>query len=151
MSDLTAAEHQPIREGTGEVPSPPHWIDFGNELKSARLAASLTQRQLAEKIGLDHTYISHLEHARNPPPSTETINVIAGTLGVVRAVFDRHMWKAAPEDMPRSALEHRCAVLERAVRLIRDAPIHHEVFAVHHRAGDWHAFESMVDGNEGGQ
>lgn len=36
-------------------------------MKTARLAAGLTQRELAEEVGCDFTSISHLEHGRFVP------------------------------------------------------------------------------------
>lgn len=40
---------------------------YGQQVKAARLAAGLTQRDLAAKVGCDFTSISHLEHGRFVP------------------------------------------------------------------------------------
>ena len=45
---------------------------LGHELRRARLAAKLTQEELAFRAGLDRTYISHLEHDKKSP----TLNVL---------------------------------------------------------------------------
>ncbi len=42
---------------------------FGQHLRSIRKTKKLTQRDLATSIGLDHTYISKIEHGTMPPPS----------------------------------------------------------------------------------
>ena len=39
-------------------------------LARARAQAGLTQAELAKKIGVDPTYISHLEHGRREPSLT---------------------------------------------------------------------------------
>jgi transcriptional regulator with XRE-family HTH domain len=125
---------------------PPHWLDFGNELRELRRYRKLTQRELAERVGIDFSYISKLERGRNQPPSTETINALARVLDVDRARLYRHIWKAAPDNMTRSALEERVKVLDAAVRAIRDAWMRYSQDEVHHRTTDWQAFERMVDG-----
>lgn len=46
---------------------------FGAELRRRRRDAGLTQRDLAERAGLDFTYISKLENDRLPPPAADTV------------------------------------------------------------------------------
>jgi transcriptional regulator with XRE-family HTH domain len=50
---------------------------FGSILKEKRRAAGLSQRQLADKVGVDFSYISKLENDRLQPPASETIARIA--------------------------------------------------------------------------
>ncbi|MCE9562123.1 MAG: helix-turn-helix domain-containing protein [Planctomycetes bacterium] len=54
---------------------------FGVILKEKRRAASLSQRQLAEKVGVDFSYISKLENDRLQAPAADTIARIAECVG----------------------------------------------------------------------
>ena len=55
---------------------------FGHRLRDMRRDSNVSQRDLANKVGVDFTYISKLENNKMPPPSAETIEKIAGVLGV---------------------------------------------------------------------
>lgn len=48
-------------------------MTFGEALRELRRKHGLSQRDLAEKTGLDFSYISKLENDRNPPPAADTI------------------------------------------------------------------------------
>ncbi len=50
---------------------------FGHILKEKRRAAGLSQRQLAERVGVDFSYISKLENDRLQPPAADTVVRIA--------------------------------------------------------------------------
>jgi transcriptional regulator with XRE-family HTH domain len=52
---------------------------LGEELRQRRLAAGLSQEQLADKAGIDRTYVSLLERDERVP----TVNVL---IGVCRAM-----------------------------------------------------------------
>lgn len=52
---------------------------LGEELRQRRLAAGLSQEELAEKAGIDRTYVSLLERDERIP----TVNVL---IGVCRAM-----------------------------------------------------------------
>ncbi len=54
---------------------------FGSVLRERRRGAGLTQRELAERVSLDFTYISKLENDRLPPPAADTIVALAEILG----------------------------------------------------------------------
>lgn len=60
----------------------------GNNVRRLRLAAGLSQAELAERMGVDRAYISGLEQgARNP--TIVTLWHVSQALGVkVRAFFD---------------------------------------------------------------
>jgi HTH-type transcriptional regulator, competence development regulator len=47
-----------------------------------RKRAGLTQRQLADHMGVDFTYISKIEADRTPPPALETIERAASALNL---------------------------------------------------------------------
>ena len=57
-------------------------MTFGAVLRDHRRAAGLTQRDLAERSGLDFSYISKLENNRLPPPAADTVVVLSSILGV---------------------------------------------------------------------
>jgi transcriptional regulator with XRE-family HTH domain len=54
---------------------------FGEVLREKRRAAGISQRRLAERVGLDFSYISKLENGRLPPPAADTIVDICRVLG----------------------------------------------------------------------
>ena len=55
---------------------------FGYALREFRRAAKLSQRELANRIGVDFSYISKIENERLPPPSADTIVEICRVLDV---------------------------------------------------------------------
>lgn len=55
---------------------------FGAALRERRRAAGLSQRELAERIGLDFSYISKVENGRLPPPAADTVVTMCRVLGV---------------------------------------------------------------------
>ena len=57
--------------------------NFGTLLRSVRRQRSLSQRELASKAGVHHTYISKLESG-DERPSQEVIRSLAGALGLDR-------------------------------------------------------------------
>ncbi len=57
--------------------------EFGTVIKSLRKEKRITQRALAEIVGVDFTYISKIENGKLENfPSVETITKIAGVLGI---------------------------------------------------------------------
>jgi transcriptional regulator with XRE-family HTH domain len=55
---------------------------FGRYLRACRRAARLSQRQLANQLGIDFTYVSKLENGHEEPPSADTLRRLAVVLGV---------------------------------------------------------------------
>jgi transcriptional regulator with XRE-family HTH domain len=55
---------------------------FGPKLRALRRAAGVSQRELAEKVGVDFSYISKVENDRLPPPAADTIEKICRVLNV---------------------------------------------------------------------
>jgi len=53
---------------------------FGYALRELRRGAKLSQRELANRIGVDFSYISKIENERLPPPSADTIVEICAVL-----------------------------------------------------------------------
>ena len=54
--------------------------NFGARLRELRLLALLTQRGLAEKVGVDFSYLSKIENGVLPPPSEKVILQLAEVL-----------------------------------------------------------------------
>lgn len=55
---------------------------FGRILRELRHSKDVSQRELAEKVGVDFSYISKVENDRLPPPAADTIVKICDALGV---------------------------------------------------------------------
>ncbi len=53
---------------------------FGAKLKELRIQAGLTQRELAEKVNVDFTYLSKIENGVLPPPSEKVVLQLAEAL-----------------------------------------------------------------------
>ncbi len=53
---------------------------FGIALREKRRTAGLTQRELADRAGVDFSYISKLENDRLPPPAADTVVKLAALL-----------------------------------------------------------------------
>ncbi len=59
---------------------------LGKEMRAARLAAELTQEQLAARARFDRSYISQLE--RNlKSPTVDTLNRLCAVLGIFAATL----------------------------------------------------------------
>jgi transcriptional regulator with XRE-family HTH domain len=55
---------------------------FGQALRDLRRSKKVSQRELAEEVGVDFSYISKLENDRISPPAADTIVKICEVLGV---------------------------------------------------------------------
>lgn len=55
---------------------------FGTALRERRRAANVSQRELANRIGVDFSYISKIENGRLPPPAADTTVEICRVLGI---------------------------------------------------------------------
>ncbi len=55
---------------------------FGQALRELRRSRGISQRDLAEKVGVDFSYISKIENDRLPPPAADTIVKICNALEV---------------------------------------------------------------------
>jgi len=54
--------------------------EFGVRLRQLRKQAGLTQRELAERVNIDFTYLSKIESGAMPPPSEKVISQLAEAL-----------------------------------------------------------------------
>lgn len=55
---------------------------FGKNLRELRRSKGISQRELAERVGVDFSYISKVENNRLPPPAADTIVKICEALSV---------------------------------------------------------------------
>ncbi|MEJ7778897.1 MAG: helix-turn-helix transcriptional regulator [Daejeonella sp.] len=55
---------------------------FGQALKEIRRETGISQRELADKVGIDFSYVSKIENDRMPPPAGDTIQKICEVLKV---------------------------------------------------------------------
>ena len=58
--------------------------EFGARLRQLRKQAGLTQRELAERVGVDFSYLSKIESGAVPPPSEKVISRLAEALNAKR-------------------------------------------------------------------
>lgn len=74
---------------------------FGQRVRDLRLAAGMTQEDLAERCGLFRTYMSRIETGQANPTLT-MIHALADSLGVpVQALFGAEL-PAAPAPSPKA-------------------------------------------------
>lgn len=55
-------------------------VEFGRQLRDARLKAGLTQRQVAERLGVTQGYVSHIEQGIRSP-SLPNCDALARAIG----------------------------------------------------------------------
>lgn len=79
-------------------------MDFGARLRELRLAADLTQRELAQQAGLDYTYVSKIEAGAVLPPSDDKIRAIGAALHLDRATIDHLLELAHQTKVPTDAV-----------------------------------------------
>jgi transcriptional regulator with XRE-family HTH domain len=60
---------------------------FGRVLRDSRRAAGITQRELAERAGVDFSYVSKLENDRLPAPAADTVVRFCEIMGVPAEQF----------------------------------------------------------------
>jgi transcriptional regulator with XRE-family HTH domain len=60
---------------------------FGQLLKNIRREKGVSQRDLADQVGVDFSYISKIENDRMPPPAADTIIKIAHILEVSEGIL----------------------------------------------------------------
>ncbi|WP_454801414.1 helix-turn-helix domain-containing protein [Mucilaginibacter phyllosphaerae] len=60
---------------------------FGQLLKIIRREKGISQRDLADQVGIDFSYVSKIENDRLPPPAAETIIKISKVLDVSEEIL----------------------------------------------------------------
>lgn len=62
-------------------------MEFSEKIKNARLAAGISQRELAEKTGLSKRTIQNYEMGARIPKSRDTYEILAKALGIKEEVL----------------------------------------------------------------
>lgn len=91
---------------------------LGSKIRELRKEKGLTQRQLAEAVEIDFTYLSKIENGNlSYTPSTGTLKRLADELGADELDLLR-LAEKLPEDMQKIAhSEHALTFLRRASRI----------------------------------
>ena len=76
---------------------------FAHELRRRRLAAQLTQRDLAERSGISVRAISDLERGINQAPQRETARMLSDALGLTNEERSRFLERARRRPAPATA------------------------------------------------
>ena len=77
-------------------------MNFGNRIRQLRKGKGLSQRDFADKIGIDFTYLSKIENGKVEPPSEEKIRLIARELGEEEEELLALAGKFSAEEMRRA-------------------------------------------------
>jgi transcriptional regulator with XRE-family HTH domain len=72
-------------------------------LKSAREQAGMSQRQLASRVGIHHSYLARLEQGENDSPSAELLQTIADVLEISSTDLLAFVGVKPPEGLPELA------------------------------------------------
>jgi transcriptional regulator with XRE-family HTH domain len=115
---------------------PPSPTDFAAELKRARLAAGLSQGQVAERAGVTGSYVCLLELRRKPSPSEEVVRRLARALAIDEArLIELAALDRTPEPVRRRVMR---LVRERGdVRRTRDVLLATSIFHMTREPGFW--------------
>ena len=112
----------------------PEDASFGRRLRELRRASGLTQRQLADQLKVDFTYLSKLENNRGEPPGEQTIRNLARVLKGNEEELLALAGKISPELREKAADDPEFALLLRRLpslppdvleRIYRNAAIRH--------------------------
>ena len=111
--------------------------EFGRYLRDLRKRASLSQRELAQRAGIDFTYLSKIENGRVDPPGEATMRALASALDadaedlLARArKMPRDLKQLVAQGSPRKAMLLRRIAqtpmtaerVERMLRLLDEEP-----------------------------
>jgi transcriptional regulator with XRE-family HTH domain len=108
-------------------------VTLGKKLRDLRREKGLTQQELAEKAGVDDTYISKIENDRLPySPSAETIRLIAKILDA-DALELLAMGERTPKELLGFSDTHHAYEFLRMVA-------HHDM-----KQSDWQALKNLLE------
>lgn len=93
---------------------------FGKRIRELRKGGGdghISLRDLAQRVGIDFTYLSKIENGKVPPPSNEVIEKLARELGVDLEELLALAAKVSQEDLREAvAQDHRIGVLFRKLQ-----------------------------------
>ena len=116
-------------------------ISFGEFLRDRRLARAevdraFSLRQLAERVGIEPSYLSKIERGEQPPPGEETICRLADELEADRDALLALAGKVSGDLL--EIIRQRPALVAELLRSIRRAPAKRVAeIARQVRDGDW--------------
>ena len=114
---------------------------FGDYLRKAREAlragdSRYSVRQVAGRVGIEPSYLSKIERGEQPPPSEETIALLAAELNEDPDVLLALAGKVSKE--LQSIIRHRPKLFSELLRQLKDAPEHAVLRLVREvRDGNW--------------
>lgn len=115
-------------------------MTFGQRLREIRKSKSITQRALADKVGISFTYLSKIENGAMQPPREKTIMALANALEA-----DSDELFGLAKKVPSQFLEHISPEVIKLIRSLRDGeekPLH-GMMKMYQRVGE---LESEVRG-----
>jgi transcriptional regulator with XRE-family HTH domain len=101
------------------VPKQEEVASFGRVIQRLRRDKGLTQRQAAEQLGIDFTYLSKLENDRGEPPGEDLVRRMARLYEVDPEHLLAQAGKVPPELRSRALEDQRFATL---LRRLPDLP-----------------------------
>jgi len=72
-------------------------MSFGDRLFKLRKARGLTLRELAERVGMDHSLLSKIEHDLRPDPEADLLFSILDALNEVKTIPPNEMQELLSE------------------------------------------------------
>ena len=93
--------------------------DLGNRVRTVRRQQSLTQEQLAEKVGISASFLGHIERGTRVA-SLETLVAICNTLNVTPEYLLSASLHTFDQRMPEGLSEHDRSKLSEFLRLAQD-------------------------------
>lgn len=76
---------------------------LGEYIKTHREAAGISQRQLAQRIGIHHSYLARLESGANDSPAAEVLQRIADVLEISSTDLFAFIGVKPPDGLPELA------------------------------------------------
>jgi HTH-type transcriptional regulator, competence development regulator len=101
------------------VPEQEEAASFGRVIRRLRRDKGLTQRQAADELGIDFTYLSKLENDRGEPPGEELVRRMAKLYDADPEYLLALAGKVPPELRSRALEDQRFATL---LRRLPDLP-----------------------------
>lgn len=94
-------------------------MNYGRGMMLARTKAGMSKRQLAKDIGVDASFITHIETGRRKP-SLDTLEKAAEVLGVPMPVL--MLLSAEPRELTGISTEQAAVLGERLAGLLKALP-----------------------------
>ena len=93
--------------------------DLGNRVRTVRRQQSLTQEQLAEKVGISPSFLGHIERGTRVA-SLDTLVALCNTLNVTPEYLLSASLHSFDHKMPEGLSERERATLSEFLRLAQD-------------------------------